>query len=62
MKAVYEWVSGYFTDLSSPSCRSAMHFETVHSRILRKLEINKFCQTESWQAHGEVVGQDMPMF
>lgn len=62
MRAVYEWASGYFTDLSAPSCESAMHFESVHSRLLKKLAENKFCETESWKALGVVVSQEMPMF
>ena len=61
MRAIYEWSSGYFTDLSAPSCESAMHFETMHSRLLKKLAENKFRESESWQALGAVVGQNMLM-
>ena len=49
MRALCEWASGDFTDLSAPSCESAVHFQTVRSRLLTKLVENEFCETKSFQ-------------
>jgi hypothetical protein len=62
MRALCEWATGDFIDLSDPSCESAMHFETVRSRLLTKLMENKFRENESWQGLRVVIGNDLFMF
>jgi len=57
MRALCEWASGDFIDLSTPSCEAAMHLQTIRSRLLTKLVDNKFRETKSCQTLWEVVNQ-----
>jgi hypothetical protein len=59
MQALCEWDSGDFVDLSTPSCESAMHFQTVRSRLLTKLTNNNFRDTKACWALQQFVIQGM---
>jgi hypothetical protein len=62
MRALSEWATGDFIDLSHPSCESAMHFKALHSLLLTKLVQNKFCKTVSWMALQVVVDNTLSVF
>lgn len=59
MRALCEWSTGGFTDLSAPSCKSVLHFRGVHSRLLAKLVENSFCDTASWNVLQIAVSEQM---
>ena len=59
IRALCEWKTGNFTDLSSPNCQSVMHFDNVRSRILTKLVENELSKTDSWKLLQIIVSQDV---
>ncbi|KAI9444417.1 hypothetical protein BJY52DRAFT_1194328 [Lactarius psammicola] len=59
MRALCEWATGDFVDLSHPGCESAMHFETLRSRLLTKLVENKFHESEPWMDLRVKVGMEV---
>lgn len=62
MRALCEWATGNFIDISQPSCESSRHFEVVHSRLLKKLVESKLCETESWVTLQKAVSDTQSLF
>ncbi|KAH9988507.1 hypothetical protein BJV77DRAFT_964401 [Russula vinacea] len=57
LRALCEWASGDFMDLSISSVKSALHIKTVRSRLLKKMTENEFQGTNSFEALQVAVSQ-----
>jgi hypothetical protein len=57
MKALYEWSTGGFIDLSRPNSEFIVHLENIGSRIVTKLVQNKLRDSELWKQLEVNVGQ-----